>query len=100
MMNALYVTTLVAVGLLIVAVAVTLLIVTYLLWRTRSSLRDVADAIATIADRSQPLGPALTQVNEDLLAVRDALVAAVPTEERPPEETPELTDVGIARSEQ
>lgn len=100
MMNVLYVTTLVAVGVLIVAVAATLLTVTYLLWRTRSSLRDVGEAIAAIADRTQALGPALTDVNDDLLAIRDALVAAVPTEDGPPDETPELTDVGRARSEQ
>lgn len=100
MMNVLYVTTLVAVGVLVVAVAVTLLTVTYLLWRTRASLRDVGDAIATIADRSEALGPALTAINDDLLAVRDALIAAVPSDEAPPDETPELTDVGTARSEQ
>ncbi|MDX1659610.1 MAG: hypothetical protein R3343_12375 [Nitriliruptorales bacterium] len=92
MTNALYVTTLVAVGVLIVAVAVTLLTVTYLLWRTRSTLADVGDAISTIADRTEPLGPALAAVNEDLLAVRNALVDALPV-------PPDASDATAQRSE-
>lgn len=79
-MNALYVTTLVAVGLIVLALAVTLLTVAYLLARTRASLRDVADAIATIADRAEPIGPVLADVNADLSAVRDAVAAAAPAE--------------------
>lgn len=99
MMNALYVTTLVAVGLLIVAVAVTLLTVAYLLVRTRSSLSDVADAIGTIADRAAGIGPPVSQVNDDLTAVKRALIDALPGDVDTPDETPELTDVGVARSE-
>ncbi|MDX1658008.1 MAG: hypothetical protein R3343_04240 [Nitriliruptorales bacterium] len=98
MMNALYVTTLVAVGLLILAVAVTLLVVTYLLWRTRSTLADVGDAIATIADRTQPLGPALTAVNEDLLAVRNALVDALPVPPDAPDATAQRTEMSGSES--
>lgn len=78
MMNALYITSLVAVAILVVALAVTLLTVAYLLAKTRTSLVAAAGAIGTIADRTQPIGPVLTDVNADLTAVRDALDEAAP----------------------
>lgn len=93
MMNALYITSLVAVGILIVAVAATLLTVTYLLIRARKSLLDVADAITTIADRAEPIGPVVTEINADLTAVRDALEEAVPGDVDEPPATAERTHV-------
>lgn len=78
MTNALYVTSLVVTGLLVVALAVVLLTVLWLLHRTSDTLGKIVFGVRAIAHRTAPVGDALTEVNANLIAVRDALRAAVP----------------------
>lgn len=81
-MTVLFWLTIVAVGLLIVALAAALLTVVWLLVQTTRSLDDVAGAIGSIAERTGALGPRLTEINEGLSGVRDLLP---PTPGRPGE---------------
>lgn len=78
MINALYVTSLVVTGVLVVALAVVLLTVLWLLHRTSDTLGKVLFGVRAIAHRAAPVGDALTEVNTNLTAVRDALRDAVP----------------------
>lgn len=80
MTNALYVTSLVVTGVLVVALAVTLLTVLWILHRTSDTLRKVLFGVRAIAHRAAPVGDALADVNTNLTAVRDALRDAVPAE--------------------
>lgn len=75
-MTVLFWLTIVAVGLLITALAVALLLVVWLLAQTTRSLGDVAAAISTIADRTSAIGPRLTEINQGLSGVRDLLPPA------------------------
>ena len=81
MTNALYVASLAVTGLLVVALAVALLVVLWLLHRTSDTLGKVVFGIRAIAHRTEPLEDAVVEVNTHLTAVRDALRDAVPPEE-------------------
>jgi hypothetical protein len=70
--------TIAAFAVLLTAVAVTLLVIVALLWRTRSTLDDVVDALGRVADGAEPLGGWLVETNGHLAAARDALVTAAP----------------------
>jgi hypothetical protein len=73
--------TIVAFAVLLAAVAVALLVVVALLWRTRSALDDVVEALGGVADGAEPLGAWLAEANGHLAAARDALVAAAPVDD-------------------
>lgn len=66
---------------LLAAVAVVLLVIVALLWRTRSTLDDVVDSLEAVADAAAPIGPSVAQVVQQLGPARDALVAAAPPTE-------------------
>lgn len=78
MMDALYVASLVVTGLIVVALAVALLTILYLLWRTSDTLGKVLFGVRAIAHRVTPVEELVGGINEDLSAVRDALRDAVP----------------------
>lgn len=78
MIDALYVTSLVVTGLIVVALAVSLLTILYLLWRTSDTLGKVTFGVRAIAHRVEPVEELLGGINADLVAVRDALLGAVP----------------------
>lgn len=73
--------TIVGFALLVAAVAVALLLIVALLWRIRTTLDDVVEALGTVADRAEPLGSWLVEANKHLVTGRDALVAAAPPTE-------------------
>lgn len=86
MTNALYVTSLVVTGVLVVALAVALLTVLWILHRTSDTLGKVLFGVRAIAYRAAPLDDALGEVNTHLLEIRQVLRAAVPTDEATPPE--------------
>lgn len=73
-MTLLAVLTLVAVGLLVAALAVYLLIILVRLRRILFTLGTVNVGLRAIARRVQPLEPILAEINVDLLSVRGALM--------------------------
>ncbi|MBW3619947.1 MAG: hypothetical protein KY461_06860 [Actinobacteria bacterium] len=77
-MNALYVASLVVTGLIVVALAVALLTILFLLWRTSDTLGKVIFGVRAIAHRVSPVEELLTGVNGDLSGIRAALHDAVP----------------------
>lgn len=82
-MTLLAILTLIAVGLIVAALAVSLMAILVQLRRILSTLGTVNVALRAIADRVQPLEPILGEVNQDLARVRDGLVAVLrPKEER------------------
>jgi uncharacterized membrane protein len=81
-MPAAAIATLVLAALLVAALAFYLIWVIVLLASISSTLGDIAGAIGTIRDRTEPLDRGLRSVNEDLTAVADALPA--PEGEREP----------------
>lgn len=85
MTNALYVTSLVVTGVLVVALAVALLVILWLLHRTSATLGKVLSSVRAIAHRVEPLGDDVAEVNANLAEGRDALRGAMPAGE-PPEE--------------
>lgn len=78
MINALYVASLAVTGLIVVALAVALLTVLWLLLRTTRILDDVAGAVQAIAQRSEPLEGTIGDINAALGQARDALRDAMP----------------------
>jgi cobalamin biosynthesis protein CobD/CbiB len=80
MMNALYISSLVVTGLIVVALAATLLTVLYLLWRTSDTLGKVLFGVRAIAHRAEPVERLLGEINGALSTARSALADAVPGE--------------------
>lgn len=76
-MNLLSILLLVAAGLIIVALAAYLLVVTYLLYKTLFTLGSVNVGVRSIARRVEPLEPVLGEINGDLMAVRDGLAGVL-----------------------
>jgi hypothetical protein len=76
-MTLLAILTLIAVGLIVAALAVSLMAILVQLRRILSTLGTVNVALRAIADRVQPLEPILGEVNQDLAGVRDGLVAVL-----------------------
>lgn len=76
-MSLLAILTLVAVGLIVAALAVSLMAILVQLRRVLSTLGTVNVALRVIADRVQPLEPILGEVNQDLAAVRDGLLGVL-----------------------
>lgn len=74
-MSILAVLTLVAAGLIVVALAVYLITVAALLWRTVSNLKAIKGAVQTIARSTEPIGPIVEGINSDLSAAASALGA-------------------------
>ena len=87
-MNLLGILTLVAVGLIVVALAASLLTILVQLRRILFTLGTVNVGLRSIARRVEPLEPTLAEVNTDLTAVRDGLLGVLqgsadqPKEER------------------
>lgn len=83
--------TLVFVGLLVVALAVTLIAVALVLRRVNDALGKVLFGVRAIAHRTQPLPDAMQQINGDLRAIADGLEALVPEPPPPPRRAPALS---------
>lgn len=77
-MNALYVASLVVTGLIVVALAAALLTILFLLWRTSDTLGKVIFGVRAIAHRVAPVEELVTDINGNLVGIRDALRDAVP----------------------
>jgi hypothetical protein len=69
--------TLVVIGLIVVALAVSLVAILVQLRRILSTLGKVNVGLRVIAQRVQPLEPILAEVNRDLAAVRDRLAGVL-----------------------
>jgi hypothetical protein len=69
--------TLVVIGLLVMALAVSLIAILVQLRRSLSTLGKVNAGLCVIVQRVQPLEPILAEVNGDLAAVRDRLVGVL-----------------------
>jgi hypothetical protein len=69
--------TLVVIGLLVMALAVSLIAILVQLRRILSTLGKVNAGLRVIVQRVQPLEPILAEVNGDLAAVRDRLVGVL-----------------------
>ena len=76
-MNLLSLLTLVAAALIVAALAIYLITVIVLLRKTLRTLGTVNVGLRAIAQRVEPLEPILSEVNADLTAVRDGLVAVL-----------------------
>lgn len=76
-MSLLAILTLVAIGLIVVALAAYLIAIAFLLRKTVKTLGTVNVGLRAIAERVEPLEPVLLEINSDLTGLRDALVAAV-----------------------
>lgn len=76
-MNLLSILTLVAAGVVLAALAVYLLTITYLLFKTLRTLGTINVGLRAIAQRVEPLEPILTEINSDLSGVRDRLGAVL-----------------------
>lgn len=74
--------TLVAVGLIVVALAVSLITILVLLRRTLFTLGTINVGLRSIALRVEPLEPVLAEVNSDLEAVRNDLIGVLPARRR------------------
>jgi hypothetical protein len=85
-MNLLGILTLVAVGLIVVALAAFLLTILVQLRRILFTLGTVNVGLRAIARRVQPLEPILAEVNTDLTAVRDGLFGVLRGRQERPEE--------------
>jgi hypothetical protein len=86
-MNLLGVLTMVAVGLIVVALAASLLTILAQLRRILRTLRQVGAGLGVIAERVQPLEPILAEVNADLTVVRDGLLGVLRgVQDRPEQE--------------
>jgi hypothetical protein len=82
-MNLLGILTLVVVGLIVAALAVSLVAILVQLRRILGTLGKVNVGLRTIAQRVQPLAPILAEVNGDLAGVRDRLVGVLPRRKEP-----------------
>jgi hypothetical protein len=69
--------TLVVIGLIVVALAVSLVAILVQLRRILSTLGKVNVGLRVIAQRVEPLEPILAEVNGDLAAVRDQLAGVL-----------------------
>ncbi|HEY2959601.1 MAG TPA: hypothetical protein VGM21_15560 [Actinomycetota bacterium] len=86
-MNLLGILTLVAVGLIVVALAASLLTILVQLRRILGTLRVVGAGLGLIAERVQPLEPILAEVNADLTVARDGLLGVLRgVQDRPEQE--------------
>ncbi|MPZ66916.1 MAG: hypothetical protein GEU83_15865 [Pseudonocardiaceae bacterium] len=81
-MNLLVTLTLVAVGLIVVALAVSLITIVVLLRHTLFTLGTINVGLRAIARRVAPLEPVLTEVNSDLMKARNALMSALKTHQQ------------------
>lgn len=81
-MNLLVILTLVAVGLIVVALAVSLITIVVLLRHTLFTLGTVNVGLRAIAQRVEPLEPLIAEVNSDLTQVRSALTSALKTHQQ------------------
>lgn len=82
-MNLLGILTLVVVGLIVAALAVSLVAILVQLRRILGTLGKVNVGLRAIAQRVQPLAPILAEVNGDLAGVRDRLVGVLPRRKEP-----------------
>jgi hypothetical protein len=85
-MSLLAVLTLVAIGLIVVALALSLVTILVQLRRILFKLGTVNVGLRAIARRVQPLEPILAEVNRDLIAVRDGLLGVLRGRQERPEE--------------
>lgn len=76
-MHILTILTLVAAGLIVAALAFYLIAIAMLLAKTLSTLKSVGESLRIIAQRVEPVEPALSGMNEDLLATREVLARVV-----------------------
>lgn len=81
-MNLLVTLTLVAVGLLVVALAVSLITIVVMLRHTLFTLGTINVGLRAIARRVEPLEPILEEVNSDLSKARSALMSTLQTRQQ------------------
>ncbi len=76
-MNLLVILTLVAVGLIVVALAIALTTIVVLLRHTLFTLGTINVGLRAISRRVEPLEPVLAEVNSDLTRTRNALMSVL-----------------------
>jgi hypothetical protein len=83
-MSAAAIATLVLTGLLVAALAFYLIWVILILRRIVDTLGKVTFGLRAIAHRTEPIEPVVSEINDDLTAVADALEAVVAKVAQPP----------------
>jgi hypothetical protein len=86
-MTAAAVVTIIAVAIAVLVLASYLIGVVFVLRRVSSRLDAVATGLATIADKTAPIGPVVGQINRDLTTVQGRLHTVL-TRERAPKAPP------------
>lgn len=76
-MGTLVTLTLIAVGLIVVALAVSLITILLMLRRTLFTLGTINVGLRSISRRVEPLEPVLAAINSDLTAVRSELLGVL-----------------------
>jgi hypothetical protein len=69
--------TLIAVGLIVAALALYLITIAAMLWRTLSNLKTIKRAVETIGRSTEPIGPIVGDINSDLSTAAGALAATL-----------------------
>lgn len=69
--------TLIAAGLIVVALAFYLITIAALLWRTLSNLKKIKRAVETIGKSTEPIGPIVEDINSNLSIAAGALAATL-----------------------
>lgn len=69
--------TLIAAALIVAALALYLITIAFMLWRTLSNLKKIKRAVETIARSAEPIGPIVGDINSDLQTAASALAATL-----------------------
>lgn len=86
-MPAAAIVTLIAVGLVVLVLAGYLLAIGWMLQRVTGTLSDVVEGLEQVGRSTEPLGPLIDEINEDLLHVEasvDQVAAKLPAPEQAP----------------
>ena len=94
-MSVLTILTYVALAVLVLAVAVSLLTIVVILRRIRETAGLIVFGVRAIAERAKPVGPVVAEINADLIAVQGALhglMEKAGLEKKDEEEAPEVVE--------
>lgn len=86
-MPAAAVVTLIAVGVVVLVLAGYLLAIGWMLQRVTGTLSEVVDGLEQVGRSTEPLGPLIDEINEDLMHVEasvDQMAAKLPDHEQAP----------------
>ncbi len=72
-MSAVAVASIAVIGLIVAALVFYLVWVIAILGSVRRSLRQIAGAVRSIVDHSEPIGPAIDEINQDLDAIANSI---------------------------